>query len=115
MTFPVRFLIMDSNSKISRLTMLRVNISDIAIITIKNVDYCCTIHYTSRSETINLLKNSELEDPGYIQKTPSLVSVYLRQFFFYFFCFIIYKNKMVDSEYGMDIYESAKTTIGTVM
>ena len=34
------------------LTMLSVNISDIAIITIKNVDYCCIIHNISKSETI---------------------------------------------------------------
>ena len=33
-----------------------VNISDIAIMTIKNVDYCCIIHNISKSEAINLLK-----------------------------------------------------------
>ena len=27
------------------LTMLSVNISDIAIITVKNIDYCCINHY----------------------------------------------------------------------
>ena len=32
------------------LTMSRVNISNIAIITIKNVDYCCIIHNISKSE-----------------------------------------------------------------
>ena len=31
------------------LTMLSVNISDIAIIAIKNVDYRCIIHKTSKS------------------------------------------------------------------
>ena len=46
--------------------MLSVNISDIAIITIKNDDYCCIIHIISKSEAINLLKNSVLEDIGYI-------------------------------------------------
>ena len=40
------------------LTMLSVNISDIAIITIKTVDYCCIIHNISKSEAINLLQNS---------------------------------------------------------
>ena len=45
--------------------MLSVNINDIAIITIKNVDYCCNIH-NSKSEAINLLKYSVLEDRGYI-------------------------------------------------
>ena len=40
--------------------MLSVNISDIAIITVKGDDYCCIIHDISRSEAINLLKNSGL-------------------------------------------------------
>ena len=48
------------------LTMLSVNISDIAIITVKNVDYRCFIHNISRSDAINLLKNSVLEDRGYL-------------------------------------------------
>ena len=46
-------------------TMLSVNISNIAIITIKNVDYCCIIH-NSKSKAINLLENSVLENCGYI-------------------------------------------------
>ena len=46
--------------------MLSVNISDTAIINIKNVDYGCIIHNTSRFEAINLLQNSALKDPGYI-------------------------------------------------
>ena len=48
------------------LTMLCLNVSDIAIITVKNVDYCCIIHCISRSEGITLSKNSVLEDRGYI-------------------------------------------------
>ena len=47
------------------LTMLSVNISDIAIITIKNADYRCIIHNITKSEAINLLENSVLEDRGY--------------------------------------------------
>ena len=43
-----------------------LNISDIAIITVKNVDYCCIIRDINKSEAINLLKNSMLEDRGYI-------------------------------------------------
>ena len=46
--------------------MLSVNISDIAIITVKNVDYCCIIHSVSKSESINLLSSSFLEYRGYI-------------------------------------------------
>ena len=48
------------------LTMLSVSISDIAIITVKNVDYRCIIHNIIKSEVINLLRNSVLEDCGYI-------------------------------------------------
>ena len=38
------------------LTMLCFNISNIAIITVKNVDYHCIIHNISKSEAIHLLK-----------------------------------------------------------
>ena len=48
------------------LTMLSVNISDIAIIIFKNVDYRCIIHNISKSEAVNLLENSVLKDRGYI-------------------------------------------------
>ena len=44
--------------------MLIANISDITIIAIKNVNYCCIIHSISKSE----LENSVLEDRGYIYK-----------------------------------------------
>ena len=43
-------------SKRIDLNKSNVNISDIAIMTIKNVDYCCIIHNISKSEAINLLK-----------------------------------------------------------
>ena len=48
------------------LTKLSVNISDIDIITVKNVDYCCIIHNIGKSEAINILKNCVLENRGYI-------------------------------------------------
>ena len=48
------------------LTMLSVNISDIAIIIVKNVDCHCIIHNISKSEAIKLLKNSVLENYGHI-------------------------------------------------
>ena len=48
--------------------MLSVNISDIVIVTIKNVDYHCIIHSISKSEASNLLKNSVLEDVGIYKK-----------------------------------------------
>ena len=46
------------------LTMSSVKISDTAIISSKNVDYRCIIH-NSKSEAVNLLKNSILENYGY--------------------------------------------------
>ena len=46
--------------------MLSVNISDIAIITVKNVDYRCIIYNISKSEAITLLKNYVLENCWYI-------------------------------------------------
>ena len=48
------------------LTMLCHNISDIAIITVKNVDHCGIIHDINKSEAINLLENYVLEDRGYV-------------------------------------------------
>ena len=44
------------------LSMLCLNISNIAIITVKNVDYCSIMYNISKSEAINLLKRSVLED-----------------------------------------------------
>ena len=46
--------------------MLSVNISGTAIITVKNVDFRCTIHKILKSEAINLLQNFVLEDRGYL-------------------------------------------------
>ena len=48
------------------LTILCLNIIDITIITVTNVDYRCIIHNISKSEAIDLLENSFLEDRGYI-------------------------------------------------
>ena len=48
------------------LTTLSVNIRDIAIFTVKNVDYSCIVHNLNKSETTNLLESSMLEGLGYI-------------------------------------------------
>ena len=48
------------------LTMLSVNFSNIVIITVKNGDYSCIIYNISKSEALNLLKNSVLEIRRYI-------------------------------------------------
>ena len=50
------------------LTILCLNISDIAIITVKNVNFCYIIYNINKTEAINLLKNSVLDDRGYIYK-----------------------------------------------
>ena len=50
------------------LKMLYLNVSDIAIVSVKGVDYRCIIHDISKCEAIHLLKNSVLEDRGYISK-----------------------------------------------
>ena len=44
------------------LKFLRVNIRDIAIITVKNIDCCCIIHSIGRSEAVNLLKETVLSE-----------------------------------------------------
>ena len=41
--------------------MLCLNISDITIITVKSVNYCCIMHDISKSEAIHLLENFVLE------------------------------------------------------
>ena len=46
------------------LTVLSVNISH--NITVRNVDYRCIIYNIRKSEAINLLKHSVLENRGYI-------------------------------------------------
>ena len=56
------------------LAMLCLNISNITIIPVKNVDYCCIIHNISKSEAINLA-----------------VSAVLVLFFFTFFCLVYIK------------------------
>ena len=48
------------------LTMLSFNMSSIDIITIRNVQYSCIVHKISKSEALNLLENSMLENCGHI-------------------------------------------------
>ena len=47
------------------LIMCCFNIRGIAIITVKHVDYRCIVYNISKSEIINLLENSVLEDHDY--------------------------------------------------
>ena len=48
------------------LTILPFNINHIAIITVEGVASHCVIHNISKSEAINLLENSMLDDCRYI-------------------------------------------------
>ena len=48
------------------LSMLCLNISDIAIIAVKNADYRCIMYNIRKSEAIHLFENSVLEERGYI-------------------------------------------------
>ena len=46
--------------------MLCLNISDIAVITVKNVDYRCVLYNINKSESIHLLENSVVGDREYL-------------------------------------------------
>ena len=48
------------------LTMLNFNLSNITIITVKNVEFCCIICNISKSGAINLLESVALVNHGYI-------------------------------------------------
>ena len=48
------------------LTMLCPGLKDVAIITVRGVDYHCVIYDVSKSKAIHLLENSILENCGYI-------------------------------------------------
>ena len=49
------------------LTILSLNISHIAITTVKNVDYFCFVHHITKPKAIHLFENSMLEECGYIE------------------------------------------------
>ena len=67
---------------------LCLNISDMAIISFKNIDYCCIIHNISKSETINLLENSVLNDRGYTQRNIFLNFSVFKAIFVFFTFFV---------------------------
>ena len=67
----IGFLIMDSSFKILYATFAMIwkfclYISDIDIMTVKNIDYGCIIHDINKSEEIDLSENFMLEDRDYI-------------------------------------------------
>ena len=81
--------------------MLCLNISDITIITVKNIDYRCIMYNISKSEAINWLEHSVLEDREYISQ--NIVN-------FLLFLFSVYK--IFDS---IGTYKSLCINVGTVM
>ena len=65
--------------------MMCINKSDIASITVKNVNYHCIMYDIAKSAAINLLENSMLEDRGYDKKSIVLISSLFKTVVFYFF------------------------------
>ena len=90
-------------------TNLSNNISDIAIITVKNVDYYCIIYNISKSEANSLLKKF-CSSKSWIYTKNIVLSFGLSKAVFLLSLFNIYK--VVDS---MDIYKSLNNNIGTVI
>ena len=70
--------------------MLCLNISNITIITVKNVDYCCIIHNITKSEAIDLLESVVLEKCIYKNIVLIFCLVFLF-FLFFLFCLVYIK------------------------
>ena len=62
----------------------------LVMLSVDCVDYCCIIHKISKSEAINLLENSILENCGCIYKILFRFSVYSRKFVFFTFFRLVY-------------------------
>ena len=63
--------------------MLRVDLRDIAIITVKRVDYCCIIHGIRKSEAIKLLENFVLRPSVYLKRILKNISIKNRAYNYY--------------------------------
>ena len=83
------------------LSMLCLNISDTAIITVKNFDYLCIMYNINKSEAISLLENSVLEDRDYLSK--DIVLIFSQFFVIVVLLFLFSIYKVVDS---IDTYKS---------
>ena len=44
------------------LSMVSINLSDIALLNIKGSDYCCIVSLISKNEPINLIQNTDLTE-----------------------------------------------------
>ena len=91
--FIIGFLLTESNFMILYATVAMIcNISNIIISTVKTVDYCCIIHNISKSEAIDLLKNSINWRLWVYIKQYSLIFSLLKAVFFVFFCGFFFFN-----------------------
>ena len=52
------------SNRCHHLLMMSMNLSDIAILNIKDSSYCCIISSIRKSEAINLMKNTDLTEKG---------------------------------------------------
>ena len=75
----------------NNLINLSVNISNIAIITVKNVDYCCIIYNINKSEANSLLKKLCSSKPWIYTKNIVLSFGLFKAVFFYFLCLVYIK------------------------
>ena len=64
--------------------MMCLTLSNIAIITVKVVEYCCIIHDISKSEAIYLLENSVLDGRGYDKMHFKEINIKNRSYNYYF-------------------------------
>ena len=71
--------------------MLCININNITIISVKNVYHRCIIHNIRKSGASDLLKNSVLEDRGYIEKILPYILTLFKAIFFTLFVWLYIK------------------------
>ena len=44
--------------------MMSINLSNVAILNIRGVDYCCTVNGISKSDAVSVLENADLTEVG---------------------------------------------------
>ena len=62
--------------------MCCLDISDITIITFKDIDYLCIIHDISKSDAIHLSENYVLDDRGYLKMHSREINIKNRVYYF---------------------------------
>ena len=66
-----QIIVLSSNvgNRCHDLLMMSLNVSDVAILNVKDSDYCCIISLISKNEAINLIKNDDLTEKTKHYKT----------------------------------------------